>query len=117
MIEHIEESVQDLRRGGEGIAAVARDEDRFRALFDAFRAWDRDSFQRLLREGEVLEYCEEICEWIRSQDCVLVCLELCGPPPEGELPQPLEFARVIERITGDEELVERLASAVSERDS
>jgi hypothetical protein len=116
MIEHIEESMQDLRRGGEGIAAVARNEDRFRGLFDAFRAWDRDSFQRLLREGEVLEYCEEICEWIRSKDCVLVCLELCGPPPEGELPQPPEFAQVIERITGDEELVERLASAVSERD-
>jgi hypothetical protein len=107
---------QDLQHAATAVAAFAGDEDRFRALFDAFRAWDADSFQRLLRESNVLERCELVCEWVRSKECVLVCLELAGPPPEGELPQPLEFARVVERVTGDEELVERLASAVSERD-
>lgn len=112
----IEGANSDLQHAGEAIASFADDEDRFRALFDAFRAWDADSFQRLLRESNFLERCELVCEWVRSKECVLICLELAGPPPEGELAQPLEFARVVERITGDEELVERLASAVSARD-
>jgi hypothetical protein len=107
---------EDLQRTGEAVAAISGDEDRFRGLFDAFRAWDADSFQRLLRQYDVLDRCELVCEWVRSKDCVLVCLELCGPPREGKLPNAREFAKVVERITGDEELVERLASAVSERD-
>ena len=106
----------DLQRAGEAIGAFAADEDSFRALFDAFRAWDADSFQRLLRERNVIDRCELVCQWIRSKDCVLLCLELAGPPPDGELPEPLAFAQVVERITRDEELVERLAAAVSERD-
>jgi hypothetical protein len=111
----IKASSDDLQRAGEAIGAFA-DEDSFRALFDAFRALDADSFQRLLRERNVIERCELVCQWVRSKECVLLCLELAGPPPEGELPEPLAFAQVVERITGDEELVERLASAVSERD-
>jgi hypothetical protein len=106
----------DLQRAGEAIGAFAADEDSFRALFDSFRAWDADSFQRLLRERGVIEACELVCQWVRSKECVLLCLELAGPPPAGELPEPLAFAQVVERITGDEELVERLAAAVSERD-
>jgi len=112
----IEASRDDLQRAGEAIGAFAADEDSFRALFDAFRAWDADSFQRLLRERGVIERCQLVCQWVRSKECVLLCLELAGPPPEGELPEPLAFAQVVERITGDEELVERLATAVSERD-
>lgn len=112
----VDAAAQDLQNTAAAIAAFAADQERFRALFDAFRAWDADSFQRLLRDRGLLERCELVCEWVRSKECVLVCLELAGPPPEGELPPPLEFARVVERITGDEELVERLASAVSERD-
>jgi hypothetical protein len=112
----IEASSQDLQRAGEAIGAFAADEDSFRALYDAFRAWDTDSFQRLLRERNIIERCQLVCQWVRSKECVLLCLELAGPPPEGDLPDPLEFAQVVLRITGDEELVERLAAAVSERD-
>jgi hypothetical protein len=112
----IEASSQDLQRAGEAIGAFAADEDSFRALYDAFRAWDADSFQRLLRERNIIERCQLVCQWVRSKECVLLCLELAGPPPEGDLPDPLEFAQVVQRITGDEELVERLAAAVSERD-
>ena len=111
----IKAASDDLQRAGAAIGAFA-DEDSFRALFDAFRAWDADSFQRLLRERGVIEACELVCQWVRSKECVLLCLELAGPPPAGELPEPLAFAQVVERITGDEELVERLAAAVSERD-
>jgi len=112
----IDALTEDLQRTGEAVAAISGDEDRFRALFDAFWAWDADSFQRLLRKRGMLERCELVCEWVRSKDCVLVCLELCGPPPNEALPDAREFAQVVERITGDEGLVERLASAVSERD-
>ena len=112
-----EVSNEDLRRTAEAIGKFAQNEDAFRGLFDAFQARDAESCQRLLQEREILERCELVCEWVRSKECVLVCLLLAGPPPEGELPSPLEFAEVVGRITSDEELVERLASAVSERDT
>ena len=107
---------EDLRLAGEAIGAFAGNEDRFRALVDAFRAWDAGSFQRLLREESILERCDLVCGWIGSKDCVLLCQELAGAPPEGEAPSPADFAGVVERIVTDEELIERLASAVSERD-
>ena len=97
------------------IEALAATEDRFRATFDAFRAQDAESFQRLLDEAKVLPRCEWVCHWLCSKECVLVCLDLCGPPPE-ELPDLDRFAEVVGRITADEELVERLASAIEDRD-
>jgi len=100
----------------EAISAISVDQEHFRASFDAYRAWDADSFQRLLDEFKIADRCDLVCEWISSKDCVLMCLELCGPPPEGELPDLREFAEVVERITGEERLVGRLALAVSERD-
>jgi hypothetical protein len=109
------ELVEQFLEGARATSTFARDEDRFRALFDAYRAFDRDSFRRLLAEAEVLERCEVVCHWIGSKECVLLCLELCGPPPE-ELPSLREFAAVAVRVATDEELVERLADAVSDRD-
>jgi hypothetical protein len=106
----------DLRRAGEAISPLTRSEERFRAAFDAFRAQDAESFQRLLRELELLDRCELICSWLRSKECVLVCLEVAGPPPE-EIPDLRQFAEVVVRVTSDEELVERLAGSVSERDA
>lgn len=97
------------------IAPFTEDEDRFRALFDAFLAFDRDSFRRLLAEAQVLERCELICEWLCSKECVLLCLELCGPPPEA-VPGLSEFAAVAVRVGTDRELALRLAAAVSDRD-
>ena len=108
---------QELIDGAEAIGALARDEDHFRAAFDAFRAADRDSFQRLLTEFEIAGRCEYVCDWICSKECVLLCLELCGPPTEVELPDPREFAEVLVKITADEELVERLANTVAARDA
>jgi hypothetical protein len=109
--------VSELVDGAQAIGALAQDEDHLRAAFDAFRASDRDSFQRLLTEFGLSERCELVCDWICSKECVLLCLELCGPPIEVELPDLREFGEVIVRITGDEELVERLAETVSARDA
>lgn len=107
----------DLVQAAEAVAALAGDEDHFRATFDAFLAADRESYQRLLAEFQLLDRCELVCNWICSKYCVLVCLELCGPPTDVELPDLRGFAAVITRITQDEELVERLANTVADRDA
>ncbi len=112
-----ESVIRELTRTAEAMGVVAGDEDRFRATFDAFLAADRESFQRLLGEFKVADRCELVCDWLCSKYCVLVCLELCGPPTDVELPDLREFGEVVTRITGDEELVERLANAVADRDA
>lgn len=107
----------DLAQAGAAVAALAGDEDHFRATFDAFLAADRESYQRLLTELKLLDRCELVCDWICSKYCILVCLELCGPPADVELPDLREFAASVTRITQDEELVERLANTVADRDA
>ncbi len=84
---------QEIVGAGAAIAPFTDDRESFTALFDSFRAGDGESFRRLLSARNVLEHCEEVCQWIRSKDCVLLCLELAGPPPEGELPTPLSSLR------------------------
>jgi hypothetical protein len=110
--------VPDLRRVAGDMSRLAEDDTIFRAAIDAFRAEDRDSFQRLLGQFEIRERCELICRWIRSKECVLLCFELCGPPSADEagIEEIAEFAQIVARITGDEELVESLADAIQERD-
>lgn len=112
-----EDLTRDIALAAEVVAALAGDEDRFRGTFDAFLAADRESFQRRLTEAKVLDRCELVCDWICSKYCVLVCLELCGPPTQDELPDLGEFSAVIIKITADEELVERLANTVADRDA
>jgi hypothetical protein len=107
----------DLVDAATAVAALTGNEDRFRAVFDAFLAADRESYQRLLTEFQLLDRCEWVCRWICSKYCVLTCLELCGPPTEAEPPELSEFAAVVTRITQDEELVERLATTVADRDA
>ena len=109
------ELVEQILDSARAITPFTADEDRFRALFDAFLSFDRDSFRRLLSEAQVLERCEEICEWLCSKECVLLCLEFCGPPPE-TVPSLSEFADVAVRVAADRELAERAAGAVSDRD-
>ena len=88
----------DLVQAAEAVAALAGDEDRFRATFDAFLAADRESYQRLLTEFKLLDRCELVCDWICSKYCVFVCLQLCGPPIDVELPDLREFAAVVTRL-------------------
>jgi hypothetical protein len=109
--------IRELTESAQAMGAIAGNEDRFRAVVDAFRAKDADTFQRLLSEFKIFERCERVCHWLRSKECVLLCLELCGPLLEIELPDPREFAQLTAKITADEELVERLANVVEERDA
>ena len=104
-------------RTGQAVATLSKNDTVFRAAVDAFRAGDGDSFTRLLEEVNALQYCEEICRWFASKECVLECLELCGPATvEITVEQVAAAAVEIARISKDEELVERLADVVERRD-
>ncbi len=110
--------VPELTRTAAAVGRLAADDTLFRAGIDAFRAQDGESFQLLLAKLQIGVDCEPICRWICVKECVLRCIDLCGPPEETaigieEIPR---FAEVIAKITGDEELVERLADAVQQRD-
>jgi hypothetical protein len=113
-----QELVTSLTLAAKAVGRLAEDDTVFRAAVDAFRAADAESFQRLLGKLEVSEDCELVCFWLRSKECVLECIELCGVPREPvNVEQIPKFAEVVAKITGDEELVERLADAIRERDA
>ncbi|HWG21053.1 MAG TPA: hypothetical protein VG225_11045 [Terracidiphilus sp.] len=100
------------------VARLASNDATFRATVDAFRAGDGDSFTRLLTEAKALGFCEEICRWFASKECVLLCLELCGPPSVDLGPEQVAAATAeIIRLSQDEELVEQLANLVERRDA
>jgi hypothetical protein len=102
---------------GQAMARLAKDETIFRGAVDAFRAGDADSFLRLLDRVKARPYCEEICRWFASKECVLECLELCGPPKVDLTIEQIAAATAeIVRISANEELVERLADVVERRD-
>jgi hypothetical protein len=117
-LEDAQQLFEDLRRSGEALGRIAEDEATFRGALDAFRAEDGESFQRLLGQVGLGVDCERICRWFCAKECVLLRMELAGPWPEQpvtleELPR---FAEILVKITADEELVERLADAVQDRD-
>jgi hypothetical protein len=106
-----------LTRTGGAMGRLAEDDTLFRATVDAFRSEDAESFSRLLDRLQAGLFCEDICRWFCSKECVLECVELCGPPT-GEIgvEQIPQFAELIAKITSDEELIERLADAIERRD-
>jgi hypothetical protein len=112
------ELLNEVLEGAQAMAALAVDEEVFRATVDAFRAEDGESMAKLLDRHKLAERCEVVCHWLRSKEAVLLCLELAGPPPveEQELPDVREFAKLVAKLTADEEAVELMARAVEERD-
>jgi hypothetical protein len=100
------------------VATLAQNDVLFRAAVDAFRAGDGDSFTRLLTDAKALAFCEDICRWFASKECVLLCLELCGPPTVDLGPEQVAAATAeMIRLSQDEELVEQLAGLVERRDA
>src|SRR3974377_351524 len=107
----------NLTNAGKAMGQLARDDTIFRATVDAFRAADGESFQRLLNQLKITD-CELVCFWLRSKEIVLECIELCGVPKEPITVEDIPaFAELVGKITGDEELVERLADTVRDRDA
>jgi hypothetical protein len=109
--------ITSLTKAGNAVGVLAQDDTIFRAAVDAFRAADAESFQRLLANLQIAD-CDLVCFWLRSKECVLECIELCGPPKEALTVEDVpKFAELVVKITGDEELIERLATAVLDRDA
>lgn len=112
-----QEVVNTLTHSGQAIGKLAANEAAFRAAVAAFRAGNAEAFQRALASVQIVD-CELVCFWLRSKECVLECIELCGLPKEPitveEIPR---FAGIIAKISGDQKLVQRLADAVQKRDA
>jgi len=98
------------------IGELAKDEKLFATAYEAFRSGDAQKFQAAFQRLRLTPRCRLVCEWIRSKECVFLCLELCGPPkPLERAPNPRELAEAIVRITSDKKLVRELAAAVEKR--
>ncbi|MGZ4395756.1 MAG: hypothetical protein ACXVZ2_10390 [Gaiellaceae bacterium] len=108
----------DVNETAGAIGRLAKQEPVFAAAVDALRAQDAESYHDILARLKLPQECGIVCDWICSKECVVLCLELCGPPKidVAKLPSPLEFAKVVIGIVENEELVELLADAIQERD-
>src|SRR5713101_3783717 len=107
---------RDLMEEAGVIGQLAKDEKTFTVAYEAFRSGDTKEFHDVLERLGLIPRCNLICEWIRIKECVFLCLELCGPPMPLEKPNPRELAEAIVRITGNEQLVRRLAEVLEKRD-
>jgi hypothetical protein len=109
----------DVREAAVAIGRLAKQEPVFAAAVDALRAHDQESYRDILDRLKLTQQCDLVCDWICAKECVLLCLELCGPPriEPAQLPNPLDFAKLVIRVTSNEELVELLATAIQERDA
>ncbi|WP_157592720.1 hypothetical protein [Solirubrobacter soli] len=117
MAEQDRALLDEVVAGADAMAALARDEEVFRAAVDAFRAYDGESMAKLLERHQLAERCEVVCHWLRSKEAVILCLELAGPPlPDLEPPDPREFAELVAKLTADEAMVRLMVDAVEDRD-
>ncbi len=109
--------LNDLLEEAGAMGPLGKDERVFKPVFEAFRKADAKAFQAALKKARLLPRCHLVCRWLRSKECVLLCLQLAGPPPK-ELgrPNPRRLAEAIVRITSDEKAVAQLAAAVEKRD-
>jgi hypothetical protein len=110
--------LEDLTKAAEAVSRLAKDEHQFRCAVDAYWAQDGESLRLILEELQLLERCRLVCDWICSKECTLVCLELCGPPPqEPAIPDLRAFADVVGKVAADEDAFEELIGAVGDRDA
>lgn len=115
--EFFEELLEDVVTTAQALGPLAEDEMVVNLLVQSYRAQDHDTFHSLLERFDLTQRCGLICRWLASKHCTLVCMELCGPPPEDEVPLDLRrFGEILQKITANQGLLDRLAGAVIERD-
>lgn len=110
------ELAREIGQAAEAVNALALDADLLATAVEAFRAADARSFEAVLERAGVFDRCSLVCDWLCSKECVLVCLELCGAPPDDQIPDLRDFAKVLDRVTTDNGVLERVVAAVEQRD-
>jgi hypothetical protein len=110
------EVLGDLLGQSDSIAHLLNSKGAFEAAYAAFRAEDAKTFQAVLERAELKIYCERICHWIRTKECVFLCLELAGPPQPTTALDPRVLGAAIVRLAGDAAMVKHLADVLVKRD-
>ncbi len=113
-----EDRLAELKDGGEAIGRLAENQKVFAEAVEAFRAVDADAFQAILERVGIVEFCPLVCQWLCSKHCLYVCLKLAGPPDVQELDvaEWRAFAKLSQRIAGDEKTLSALVDAVDRED-
>jgi hypothetical protein len=108
--------LHEMRSEGEAVSRLLAAQGAFESAYRAFRAEDAGAFQEVIRRAGLQIWCRRICRWIRTKECVFLCLELAGPPTAFDRPDPRVLARALGRLAADERLVKKLADVLVKRD-
>jgi hypothetical protein len=109
--------LHELQSEGAAVGQLLAARGALEEAFKAFRAEDPKAFQAVLERARLKIWCHRICRWIRTKECVFLCLDLAGPPAAFERPpDPRLLARAIGRLAEDEKLVRKLADVLVKRD-
>jgi hypothetical protein len=107
----------DVITTAQALGGLAEDDMVVNLLVQSYRAQDHAVFRSILERFELVERCQLICRWLASKHCNLVCMEMCGPPPEDFVaPDLRQFGEILQKITASQGVLDRLAGAVIERD-
>lgn len=106
----------DLLGQTDAVADLLRSQGAFDEAYAAFRAEDAKRFQAIIEREQLLPFCERICHWIRTKECVFLCLHLAGPPAPATGLDPRVLAKAIARLGEDEKLVRQLEDILLKRD-
>jgi hypothetical protein len=107
----------DLLDEAATVGALAANEKTFSTAYEAFRSQDKKGFLAILEKLRLTPRCRLVCEWIRSKECVFLCLELCGPPKPTDKPPDIHLlTEAIVRVTADPKAVQELAAIMEKRD-
>jgi hypothetical protein len=110
--------LRDLLGQADSVGNLLAARGAFENAFQAFRAEDSDKFQAVLKEAKLSIHCERICHWIRTKECVFLCLDLAGPPKGFDrAPDPRVLASAIAKMAEDDGLVQRVADILVKRDA
>jgi hypothetical protein len=106
--------VGELTEAADALAKLVDDPKTFRAAREAFREGERATVGSILDKLELRPFCQLLCGWFCSKECVLRCIEICGPPPRelAGVPDVREFADAVIRLSETKGALERFVEAV-----
>ncbi len=110
------DALRDLLEGASLVGNIAQDKKTFRSAYGAFRAGNTSDFQTVLKRLGLFSNCSLVCDWIRINECIFLCRDLCGFPKSiDHVPNVRVLAVTIANITSDDKLLKELAHAFEER--